>query len=897
MTEQTDELLLERQRVIEENAIGLGLARAARTITGERTKEDVEEFGGSATDGAKRRKKTFLYTMVFEGLAKLSEAIAKRHEESKSKYKVLNECGTDAEVAGVTIKTVFTAVCIGRTDRDDDDDEVTPGDDTGVSIISVAQELVEALLSLHHFRKKKKSNTPKRPASSEKNLSPDVMLPLALELVSLYLEITGLFSFKQKRGSYCLLKMTDSEHSDLKAGFAPEQFNTGALSLRSDIPEQLLANGLVSPKWPPTLVPPKPWNTMVNGGYIGALSAHVTLIKKRKKDKEFSKDKCPEIFDAINRLQETSFSINHCVFSVFSRLFKDFTASLHDKYIQDQTHATRCSKLLNLPIDQLRRYKSGFFRWKHWGQLYTLHNEAESYFNNRFYFVHTCDFRGRFYPKASNLNYQSGDLRRSLLVFSDGKPVTGDAEKWLKRHGANCYAEKNPATGIGIDKSLFQERESWVEKNEQAILDLGRLAKTGGFFDNLSPELEKWWLDADKPWAFLAWAHEWACYRENPHTYNSCLPIDVDGSSNGYQHITALIQSKQLAEMVNMLPREFPSDIYSVVSRKATEDIELNRIQGKDAACLWAEYKALEKADENNDKDFERVKMQLLAISMEKEELPRSIAKKIIMTYPYSATLESMTEKLAKEEGIIRKWYDSDVDPEFNEQNSVGKKTKFKTVASIDLEKYAAEQEAAQSGNLSIKFMLLRMLASIICQSINNLFPVVPQVLQWFKEIGGQASGVANDIRWISPSGFPIRQRYKKKKNKKISVFEGKRKYKMMKDTDEPNQQKHSNAFGPNFIHSCDAAHLVKTVNAAYASGITSFRMIHDSYATHAADLEKLSEILREEFIKIYKDGNILENLRANITRQCNDDSLVNPAPMVNDLDIEQVAKALYFFA
>lgn len=63
----------------------------------------------------------------------------------------------------------------------------------------------------------------------------------------------------------------------------------------------------------------------------------------------------------------------------------------------------------------------------------------------------------------------------------------------------------------------------------------------------------------------------------------------------------------------------------------------------------------------------------------------------------------------------------------------------------------------------------------------------------------------------------------------------------------------------PNFIHSLDAAVMMKTIEKAVHKGITHFAMIHDSYGTHAADAPALANILREAFVEMFSD-NILLN-------------------------------------
>ena len=56
---------------------------------------------------------------------------------------------------------------------------------------------------------------------------------------------------------------------------------------------------------------------------------------------------------------------------------------------------------------------------------------------------------------------------------------------------------------------------------------------------------------------------------------------------------------------------------------------------------------------------------------------------------------------------------------------------------------------------------------------------------------------------------------------------------------------KQKTAFPPNYIHSLDSTHLMMTAEKMRDLGLT-FASVHDSYWTHAADVDSLSWILRE---------------------------------------------------
>lgn len=104
----------------------------------------------------------------------------------------------------------------------------------------------------------------------------------------------------------------------------------------------------------------------------------------------------------------------------------------------------------------------------------------------------------------------------------------------------------------------------------------------------------------------------------------------------------------------------------------------------------------------------------------------------------------------------------------------------------------------------------------------------------------------------------------------------------------------------PNFIHSLDAAHLMKVANSCADRGIDSLAVIHDSFGTHAARTDELAWILRETFIDLYQ-CNPLTAFRDAVRDQLEDDpdiaEQIPALPDQGDLDLEAIRQARYMFA
>jgi len=98
--------------------------------------------------------------------------------------------------------------------------------------------------------------------------------------------------------------------------------------------------------------------------------------------------------------------------------------------------------------------------------------------------------------------------------------------------------------------------------------------------------------------------------------------------------------------------------------------------------------------------------------------------------------------------------------------------------------------------------------------------------------------------------------------------------------------------FAPNWIHSIDAAHMMNVAIAAEAHGIR-LAAVHDSFWTHASDAEKLSKIVREEFIAMHARplGEVLaEQLAADYPTV-----KLPPPPTPGAFDLKETLGARYF--
>ncbi|KAJ3088432.1 DNA-directed RNA polymerase [Quaeritorhiza haematococci] len=115
-------------------------------------------------------------------------------------------------------------------------------------------------------------------------------------------------------------------------------------------------------------------------------------------------------------------------------------------------------------------------------------------------------------------------------------------------------------------------------------------------------------------------------------------------------------------------------------------------------------------------------------------------------------------------------------------------------------------------------------------------------------------------VIWTSPLGLPIVQPYRNFRSKMVKTN---LQHIALLDTTTPSpvdSQKQSTAFPPNFIHSLDASHMMLSAISCKKAGL-QFAAVHDSYWTHASDVDTMNRILREAFVRLHSQD-VMMNLK-----------------------------------
>jgi DNA-directed RNA polymerase len=185
------------------------------------------------------------------------------------------------------------------------------------------------------------------------------------------------------------------------------------------------------------------------------------------------------------------------------------------------------------------------------------------------WFPHTMCFRHRIYPQpVSGPNPQASDLGKALLMFATGLPLGPDGLFWLCVRAANC---------AGQDKLPLEERVQWTLDRKDLI------AATA-----TDPFASTWWAETDEPWNLLVTCYELASAMElsSPERFVSHLPIPLDGSCNGLQHLSAMGLDPVGAAATNLQPGP-RQDIYEEVAKVVRTLVEEDAAAGVEEALQW----------------------------------------------------------------------------------------------------------------------------------------------------------------------------------------------------------------------------------------------------------------------------------------------------------------------
>ena len=417
-------------------------------------------------------------------------------------------------------------------------------------------------------------------------------------------------------------------------------------------------------------------------------------------------------------------------------------------------------------------------------------------------------------------------------MFAEEKPLGKKGFYWLKVHLANF---------AGMDKMSFDDRAKFVDNNIENI----RNSVNDPFSD------DPWWMTLDDPFQGLATCHEIcnAIDSGNPETYMSSLPVHMDGSCNGLQHYAALGLDTVGGKAVNLLEGEMPEDVYIGVMHEVVRRVAEEAARDVDF-------------DVSNPDELRTDQKKMLknnrAAKLVNGMIDRGVVKRTVMTSVYGVTYIGARQQIQEkiEEKLKEKGYDLD---------------------EMEREIFAAAG----------------YLATMTIDVMGDLFQGARQTQNWLAECAGLISKQGHPVAWISPIGVPAMQPYRQRRPRTVvTVMQS---VTLADDNDDlpVHRKRQTSAFPPNYVHSLDSSHMLLTAIEMDRRGL-SFSAVHDSFWTHACDIDEMNASLRNCFVDLYSRP-LLPDLKKSWEIRYPEVDFPE-LPELGDLNLEEVKSATYFF-
>ena len=347
------------------------------------------------------------------------------------------------------------------------------------------------------------------------------------------------------------------------------------------------------------------------GGLL--LHENRTLVSNHNDYSELGTPRCEvsdAAIDALNHLQEVQWEINLDFLEALCEI--ELYDQDYHKFISWDKKKSTIGKITEK--DVFREAFKANDRLKaderktslEWSRRIIDHNA------NVFWHSWNCDFRGRMYPTCSQLSPEGDDFDRAMIRFKHWKELGVGGKKWLFIHTYNLIAGVSYEGLTEVSKEDdFERRHDWVEENRDRLREMARLLKnSSGNQDERSEVLRSLGLhehSSGKSPRFQRLAallefdrvcteYEGGEFAGDWSKITSGQPIHLDGSCNGYQHVSCLLRDRDLAEKVNVtIGGGNPQDLYKIVADKAkdakseelyrifTEDLELDPAMAKTA--------------------------------------------------------------------------------------------------------------------------------------------------------------------------------------------------------------------------------------------------------------------------------------------------------------------------
>lgn len=456
--------------------------------------------------------------------------------------------------------------------------------------------------------------------------------------------------------------------------------------------------------------------------------------------------------------------------------------------------------------------------------------------------LHAQELKGKPFWQPHNFDFRGRLYPSNQMLTSQGDDVSkaliqfynGSPLGWTGLDALKIHA----ANCYGKDKLSLKERIA--------------------FIDDLVPQIEKFDDDkvaltviayADEPMSFYAVCKELNKALKHPDTkqFVSHLPIAVDGTCNGLQILSLLGKDSVGAEKTNCTSASTRKDLYLEVARSVQLQID-NLLQTEPPhSCLGA------------------VAQSWNAL-MQDDLKARKVVKRAVMTTAYGVTREGIREQLVADRHC--------------DTLSIPKTAEFAGLTPIQARHKLAGY---------MRDWIIEARVTVVVEAV--------KIMDYFKEIATVLAKEQRSLKWKTPDGCIVEQKYVVLKDTPVRTFDNwMRRLRRPTNTIQPSKM--AGAAAPNIVHSLDATMCRMVANRLADENITDMAFVHDSYAVHARHLSRLNEIIREVAVELFEGNWISDHFHPLQVAMLRGTTDLRDPPRQGDLDVgAEVSRATYFFS
>ena len=604
-----------------------------------------------------------------------------------------------------------------------------------------------------------------------------------------------------------------------------------------DADRYLLSIATSSPESRPMLVPPLPWRYDEEAGFIrgGYLMIDEPVYQASMYKHEFYPSN--EALAALNEIQSTPWRINQRAYN-FCRQLQQSSSALFPR----------------LPENDLVVFLSEF-EWDALSEDERRDIRQESRDRREAWASQAGKARTMIRKltlaeqlmKAGNVFYQPHRFDFRGRVYPINAELSSQSDSWAK--GLMQFHEGRELGEEGLTNLAIHLANCWGQ--DKLSLD--------GRVDFVNTHITDWRIaiqsfegqcllasQADEPLPFLAalWELDEALRLPDPGAYVSHIPVAVDGTCNGLQILSLMGHDKVGAKATNCTSDPERHDLYSEVS---------DEVQRRMREILYRGPSEDEEIDAAN------------AWQLKMLNDGRKVVKRAVMTTPYGVTDQGIVEQLVKDG-------------------------------------HCDDLEIPERWDMTIhqgRNRLARYMAKWIITARAEVVREAMKIMTYFRDTTAVLAEHGKHLAWRVHDGCEVEQRYSKMRLKESMMYDRGKKRKLLTPTQDVDVRKSQGGSAPNVVHSLDAAMLRSVARRMYRDGITSMAMIHDSYACHAAGVDRMQAIIRLQAIDMFRGDWLLTGFYAHLLRQYPELEHELPEPPAQgDLNVAaEVRAATYFFS